>query len=126
MKGRSATSPPLQVLEGKKVIRLAHPRPTRPEMPAGMSPVARREWRRLAGELYANKLLTGWDVALFVAYCEAVATRAATAKVVTEEGHTYTNSRGDVRVRPEVRVMQAANDQIRLMGERFALDPLAR
>ncbi len=125
MRGRKPTSPQLKILQGQPV-RAVKPRPDMPTMPVGLSAGAKREWKRLARELFLNNVLTTWDRALFATYCEAVSVWQQASRQVAAEGLTFRDGRGHLRPNPAVRIMQAAADQVRLGGEKFGLDPFSR
>lgn len=56
------------------------PKPTIPDCPPELGPVAQCEWQRLAGELSTLRILTNLDRAALAAYCGAYALGRSNAK----------------------------------------------
>jgi P27 family predicted phage terminase small subunit len=77
MRGRKPVPPYLKLLRGnpgKREIKPGLPvdRPTEVPEPQFLSPYAREEWTRLAGEMARLGCLSTIDFTLFATYCEAV------------------------------------------------------
>jgi P27 family predicted phage terminase small subunit len=103
--------------------------------PTWLSKQARRVWRKLAPDLIAKKVLTGWDVEAFASYCDAVVRRAEAAKKVEEEGQVVElpvfNKNGDltgyrVARNPWLMAHKDADLQAQRWGARFGLTPSER
>lgn len=95
-------------------------------MPTGMTARAVREWKALAPDLIAKKVLTAWDVTAFRAYCEAVSLAEQTRALVAEQGTTVRGSTGSMVVNPNLRIMHDAEEQAHRFGAKFGLNPAAR
>ena len=105
-----------------------------PAPPDFLSKYAREEWRRVAPEAHALKLLTRLDVTMFGVYCETVgrwrliveALKQAAKDEPEFRGLCYRDDDGDIVANPLVRAAsQAAKDVVRLAGE-FGFTPAAR
>jgi phage terminase small subunit len=77
MKGRKQKPTALKLLQGnpgRRPLNKQEPKPKRNvRAPDGLSPGAKKEWRRLGPELRRLGLLTMADQAIFAMYCETVA-----------------------------------------------------
>lgn len=62
------------------------PERVKPEMPKGLSPVARREWKYMSRVLFDNGVLTGVDRQCLATYCEAVAKKERANKEMQASG----------------------------------------
>ena len=76
MRGRKPKPTALKLIEGnpgKRPINGHEPKPSaaRPTCPSHLSPTAKAEWKRLAGELHRIGLLTQADRTALAAYCQA-------------------------------------------------------
>ena len=76
---------------GKRRLNKNEPVPripaSAPEPPAFLSDIAKEEWARVSGELYAMHLLTTVDVAALALYCDAYSRwRTATEAIVAMAG----------------------------------------
>jgi phage terminase small subunit len=85
MRGRRPKPTRLKVLTGnpgKRPLNDAGPRPevAIPHCPEELGETARREWKRLVGELAALKMLTNFDRTALAAYCGAYALWAEATK----------------------------------------------
>lgn len=72
------------------------------EPPEHLDQIARKEWERLYPELEGNGLLTKADVAVFAAYCEAVAEWSKLSKQIEELGNTIETPNGLLATSPLV------------------------
>jgi P27 family predicted phage terminase small subunit len=141
MSGPPPTPTYLKLLRGnpgKQKLNRREPQPTIavavPAPPAFLSKYAREEWRRLAPEAHALRLLTRLDVSMFGVYCEAYSRWRSITEALREEakddpefrGLCFRNDDGDLVANPLVRVAsQAAKDVVRLAGE-FGFTPASR
>lgn len=90
-KGRPAKPTALKLVDGTRKDRVNRSEP-QPDLPVEPPPwlvddVALAVWDRLAPELEAKGVLTGWDVQAFAEWCAAVATIAEAERHLAEEGH---------------------------------------
>src|SRR5262245_18557065 len=127
MRGRKPRSQALHALHGTRGSgrgRLQVPA-GRVTCPPWLPAAAKREWKRLAPRLTEVGLLTPLDVACFACYCVAVGNVIETTRRLSAEGLTY--KAGDLSKRHPLAPLQSqAMKDVRLLGERFGLDPLSR
>ena len=97
-----------------------------PRMPAGLSPAAKAEWRRVARPLHRLGLLTELDRKTLGMYCEAVARYERCQAYLAEHGETHVTHTGAEKPRPEYYVMMATLKEIRNFIALFGLSPSAR
>jgi P27 family predicted phage terminase small subunit len=129
MKGRKPKPPILRLITrnpGKRPIK-SPPRPKgQAARPAGLSPGANAEWRRLAPRLVALGLLTPADRSLFATYCEAWATWQEANQKLREHGALVLDANGRPVKNPWLRARAAAAAEIRQFGTEFGLSPVSR
>lgn len=89
--GRPSKPTALKLVDGTRRDRVnrAEPQPDVEIVPPAWltDEVALAEWDRLAPDLIAKKVLTGWDVQAFAEWCAAVATIAKAERELATEGH---------------------------------------
>jgi P27 family predicted phage terminase small subunit len=96
-----------------------------PPAPDHLSPVARKEWQRLAPHLVKQGTMARADLRAFELLSEVLATSAQAQAVIAEQGLTI-GTDGSVRAHPAIKILEQARAQaIRLLGE-FGLTPRAR
>jgi P27 family predicted phage terminase small subunit len=115
---------------GGKRLNDREPEPRRemPRCPAWLVGEARREWRRMAKELYGLGLLTVVDRAALAAYCQCW------ARWVKAEGElgadkvtlTITTDKGNVIQNPLVGIANTSMDQMRRFLIEFGMTPASR
>ena len=93
MRGRKPKPTALRIIQGNPSRRPlpkheAKPERHLPECPEELSDDAKREWDRLAPELYRLGLLTRLDRAVFATYCQAWATWIHAQRNIRKEGYT--------------------------------------
>jgi P27 family predicted phage terminase small subunit len=120
----------LKVLEGRSEKERLHV-PIRssigaPKAPAHLSAAARQEWKRIVPRLERAGLLDELDLDVLVAYVELVVVRRQAQAVIDEKGLTFKASNGDVRVRPELKIVNDATTQLLQVSRRLGLDPRSR
>jgi P27 family predicted phage terminase small subunit len=97
-----------------------------PRCPPHLSPVARREWRRLATPLFAAGILTLADRAALAAYCQCYGRWVEAEEKLAETPTLLKTPSGYVQQSPWLGI---ANRQLELMGRYMAelgLTPAAR
>jgi len=131
MRGREPTPTRLRQLRGnpgKRTLNGQEPRPVvrAPPCPRELSPVAKKEWRRLAHQLNVMKLMTDLDRAILAAYCQAYALWAEAVSALRKYGTMVKSPSGFPMQSPYVAV---ANKQAELMihiAVEFGLTPSSR
>ena len=135
MRGRKPTPTRLKLLRGeKRPSRLnknePKPDPAIPDCPDQLDDVSRREWKRVAAELYKLGLLTPLDRAALAVYCSSWALwRGACEELKT--GSAVINVRdtnGNLRPRtsPWVAVRDSAAKRMLEAAREFGMSPSAR
>lgn len=101
-----------------------------PLCPQWLDKVAKREWRRVAKELYDMGLLTKVDRAALAGYCEAHSRYLQAIKVLQEKGQTYSFTNAQLQEkfekRPEEQIARDALNQIRQFCAEFGMTPSSR
>jgi P27 family predicted phage terminase small subunit len=139
--GRRPTPTYLKLLRGnpgKRKISKNEPQPaqpaTCPEPPSFLDAYAVEEWRRVAREAFALRLLTALDLAPMAAYCSSFSRWRATVEALAqaaerdEEWHglLVCDDKGNLKANPLVRASSlASRDMLRFASE-FGFSPAAR
>jgi P27 family predicted phage terminase small subunit len=131
MRGRKPTPSYLKEINGnpgKRPLNTRAPRPDirAPSCPRELSPVAKREWRRLARQLMMLRLVTDLDRAILAAYCQAFALWAEAVGAIRKFGTMVKSPSGYPMQSPYVAV---ANKQAELMiriAAEFGFSPSSR
>ena len=140
MSGPPPTPSYLKLLKGNPGRRpiKANPEPAvSPEIPSPpefLSPIAKDEWWRIAGELHRLRLLTPLDVGVFSVYCQSYADwieaerQLAVAGAADPETHglLIKGSHKQLMPNPLLRVAAAAADRMMNVATQLGLTPLAR
>ena len=100
--------------------------PTKPKMPPGLTPGAKKEWRRIADRLYKAGLLTQLDTVNLAIYCELISRLERYDAILDEQGEVYTTETGMLKPRPEVAMRDNALKEIRQFTKMFGLSHDAR
>jgi P27 family predicted phage terminase small subunit len=131
MRGRKPRPTALRRLEGnrgKRGYNLAEPMPPEgvPSCPSHLSPVARREWRRVARSLHAMGVLTRIDRAALAAYAQCYGRWVEAEEKLRETPTLYKTPAGYIQQSPWLGI---ANKQLELMGRymtELGMTPAAR
>lgn len=131
MRGRKPTPTPIKEIQGnpgKRPLNRREPRPAirAPSCPRELSPVAKKEWRRLARQLLVLRLVTDLDRAMLAAYCQAFALWAEAVAALRKYGTMVKSPSGFPMQSPYVAV---ANKQAELMiriSAEFGFTPSSR
>ena len=129
--GRKPKPTAMRRAEGNRGKRAwNHDEPTPPDAlprcPPHLSPVARNEWRRLAGTLHGMGVLTVIDRAALAAYCQAWGRWVEAEEKLKETPVLFKTPSGYVQQSPWLTI---ANKQLELMGRYMAelgLTPASR
>ena len=135
MRGRKPKPTQLKLIggnAGKRKLNHREPKPQRviPSPPAHLSPAAMVVWGQVTVILDRMRVLTEADVFVLESYAEtvvecrelraALATRGRTQRVKTESGGYM------VRQRPEVPMLQNAEQRKRMLEGELGITPVAR
>lgn len=102
------------------------PIPLRPPAALKLSPLAAREWRRVARLMRAHGVGTALDVALLAAYCYAYARMIEAENALRREGMTYVDNKGQERRNPLLMAARAAAQDLARYAADLGLSPAAR
>ena len=95
--------------------------------PPELDKLARKEWKRLAGELAALGLFTRADRATFAAYCQGWSDWVQLTDTLNKMGDvTYTTLKGSVGISPLVNARKQTWMTLKESAARFGLDPSSR
>jgi P27 family predicted phage terminase small subunit len=97
-----------------------------PQCPKHLHGEARKEWGRLAPQLFEAGLLTELDVTALSALCVARAHWLEATRKLAEEGSTIVGPGGVLRASPWVRIQSTTAQQIRLFAQEFGMLPGSR
>jgi len=138
MPGPAPTPTKLKLLRnnpGKRKLNRAEPKPTTvksvPAAPVWLGRLARNEWRRVARELVALRMLSTVDLSLLSIYCCEVERYRDAQAFVVENGSSYVIRDKDGAVRyvaqfPQVAIARAAADAVRKLASEFGFSPASR
>ncbi len=131
MRGRKPIPTELKLLTGNPGHRPLNPREPKPAnsmptCPAHLSPTAKAEWKRLAGEMHRLGIVSQLDRAALAAYCQAYGRWAEAEKKLKETPTLIKLPSGYIQPSPWLGI---ANKQLELMhkfmGE-LGLSPFSR
>lgn len=136
-RGRAKEPPELTVLRGnpgKRPVNNSRPKfqseDEVPDAPVYLSTLAKKEWKRLAPELFRLGLLTIADYTSFAAYCENFARWVEAVKVIRAKGMTLrlTTKTGEEyeQPRPEVAIANSSMKLMKTFANEFGLTPSSR
>ena len=131
MRGRKPKPTHLKLLDGNPGRRRlnadeTHPEPRAPTCPAHLCPSAKAEWKRLAAQLTALRILTDLDRAALAAYCQAYGRWVEAERKLLETPMLLKMPSGYVQQNPWLTI---ANKQLELMHKflsEFGLSPVSR
>lgn len=131
MRGRKPTPSAIKRLTGnpgKRFMNPNEPRPIRgtPTCPAHLSPTAKAEWKRLAGQLVALGMLSALDRSALAAYCQTYGRWVEAERKLAETPALIKLPSGYVQQNPWLAV---SNKQLELMQRlmtEMGLTPVSR
>jgi P27 family predicted phage terminase small subunit len=115
---------------GKRAKRANEPKPrkanTTPPVPSHLSDDAKKEWRRVAKELYGLGLLTSIDRTALAAYCETFVTWCDALAKCREMGMIVKTTNGNAIQNPYLSVASQAEKRMRGWLSEFGMTPSSR
>ena len=129
--GRRPLPTALKLLTGNRGRRPLNHREPKPEIalppaPDHLDPVARKEWDRVAPELFALGVLSRLDVAVLAAYCCSHSLELTAASYVRRHGAVLSGPRGRQYANPMLKIAnEARRDKMRFAVE-FGMTPSSR
>ena len=97
-----------------------------PTCPRELSPVAKREWKRVARELAGMGLLSKIDRAALAGYCQAWATWIEAQAALRKHGVIMKSPNGYPIQSPYFSIAAKSFEQMRLMLAEFGMSPSSR
>lgn len=118
----------LQGNPGKRRLPVAEPTPAPalPTCPTHIRGAGRKEWRRIASELFELGLLTNVDRAALAAYCAAYGRWVDAEKFIRTEGLTQTTPNGFLIPSAYVGIANKAIEQMGKFAAQFGFTPASR
>jgi P27 family predicted phage terminase small subunit len=131
MRGRRPKPTRLKLLTGnpgKRPLNHDEPQPEAaiPECPPELSPLARKEWDRLAGELGALRMLTNLDRAALAAYCGAYALWAEATEAIQKYGVMIKSPQGFPIQSPYLSIANRQAEIMMRIASEFGFTPASR
>jgi P27 family predicted phage terminase small subunit len=141
--GRNAKPIKLHLLEGNKnrltkkeveqrleAEKKLQPKKDKIKPPTWLDSIAKKEFKRIAGELMELDLLTNVDVNALAAYCDAYSDYIKCTKIIQEEGLMveYTNKAAETNKVPHplLTKKKQLHEQMKSLAAEFGLTPVAR
>lgn len=134
MRGAKPKPTKLKILEGnpgKRPLNKNEPKPPQemPACPQWLDKDAKKEWKRVARNLYDMGILSLVDRTALAGYCEAYS-RWKRASEALSDGFTYeyVNHQFQIKrdTKPEVQIVRDALNQVRQFCAEFGLTPSSR
>ena len=101
-------------------------KPRAPRCPSFLGPVAKAEWRRLAGDLASRGFLTSLDRGVFVIYCLAWEHVVQAQELVAQHGLVSEVEDGSYEPSPYFGVLNTATEMLIESADRMGLTPASR
>ena len=113
---------------GKRPLNEDEPKPnaTIPDCPPELSPLARKEWDRLAGELGALRMLTNLDRGALAAYCTAYALWAEANEALQKYGVMIKSPQGFPIQSPYLSIANRQAEIMMRIASEFGFTPASR
>lgn len=118
----------LQGNPGKRPLPTHEPKPRRelPKPPTHLNTAARREWKRVSGELYEMGLLTVVDRAALAAYCVVYARWEEAEKKLAVDGYVVMTPNGYPVQSAWLQISNKALQQMAKFQSEFGMTPASR
>src|SRR4051812_19542536 len=97
-----------------------------PSPPTGMSPEARKEWRRVVPILVERRALSAADIGAVERYVEAVGDLAAARARIAADGAYVPNARGELKRHPAFATVREAAGEARRWAAELGITPASR
>ncbi len=116
----------MRLVHGGGTKRATPRKPRAPRCPSFLGPVAKAEWRRLAGDLVSRGLLTNLDRAAFAIYCQAWEHVVQSQELVARHGLVSEAEDGSCGPSPYFAVLSAATETLTRIAAEFGMTPASR
>jgi P27 family predicted phage terminase small subunit len=97
-----------------------------PRCPGHLNAPAKREWHRIAGDLYRAGLLTVADRAALAAYCQAYGRWVQAEEIIAKKGEVVKTTNGNIIQNPYLPIATRAMDQMLKIEIEFGMTPSSR
>ena len=129
--GRKPKPTAVKALEGnpgKRSLNTGEPKPEKkaPRGPAWLEGEAKKEWKRMAGQMEKLGILTEIDMAAFAGYCQAYARWKEAEEFITQHGTIVKTPSGYWQQVPQVSIAQTYLKIMNRFCEQFGLTPSSR
>ena len=129
--GRKPKPTAVKALEGnpgKRSLNTGEPKPEKkaPRCPAWLEGEAKKEWKRMAGQMEKLGILTEIDMAAFAGYCQAYARWKEAEEFITQHGTIVKTPSGYWQQVPQVSIAQTYLKVMNRFAEQFGLTPASR
>ncbi|MBX9877620.1 MAG: phage terminase small subunit P27 family [Candidatus Obscuribacterales bacterium] len=113
---------------GKRPLNKREPKPdlALPKCPDFLSDLAKKEWDRVVGQLFRNRLMTDLDAMNLAGMCQALKRAVAADKILEKSGYTMTTMQGNEIQRPEVSISRNSWAEYRKFAVEFGMSPASR
>ena len=131
VRGRRPKPTKLKILEGNPGKRPLNehepkPKPITPACPRWLSPVAKKEWKRIVPELENLGLLTCVDGAALEGYCQSYARWVEAEQFMVKHGTIFKTPSGYIQQVPQVAIAQKYLNIVKAFCGEFGLTPSSR
>ena len=116
----------MRLVSGGGPKRAIPRKPRAPRCPSFLGPVARKEWRRLAGDLASRGLLTSLDRAVFTIYCQSWEHVVQAQELVSQHGLVAEGEDGRCGPSPYLGVLRAATETLTRIAAELGMTPASR
>ena len=129
--GRKPKPTAVKALEGnpgKRSLNTGEPKPEKkaPRCPAWLEGEAKKEWKRMAGQMEKLGIPTEIDMAAFAGYCQAYARWKEAEEFITQHGTIVKTPSGYWQQVPQVSIAQTYLKIMNRFCEQFGLTPSSR
>lgn len=97
-----------------------------PKMPAGLSPVAKKMWRKVVPQLATLGILTQVDETMLRIWCETYAEYIKAQETLDKEGLTYTKPNGEICKHPAQLIRKDAQQALHKLAVEFGMTSASR
>ncbi len=99
---------------------------TVPDCPDWLNADAKTEWERVVPGLAAKFLITTVDMANLAVYCKAYASWKKAEMTLDEEGQTFVDNSGNIKIHPLAKLAVQYLGELRRIAGEFGFSPAAR
>ena len=130
-RGRKPKPTAVKALEGnpgKRRLNTGEPGPEKkaPRCPSWLEGEAKKEWKRMAGQMEKLGILTEIDMAAFAGYCQAYARWKEAEEYISVHGTVMQAPSGYCQQAPQVSIAQTYLKIMNRFCEQFGLTPSSR